>query len=429
LLREIGETMVTTFNMDSLLSVIAQGLPHLGVQACYLSLYENPKKPASGSRLLLAYDQNGCKPLPPEGKRFASTSLIGGPGLRKHQACIFVVEALYSRKDQLGFVVLVLPTDLASICGALRSQLSSAIQGILLLHERQKVEAQLHLHQNELEKMVTARTIQLIEANTQLEMEIFERKKAEKEIRALNIGLEQRVQERTQQLEAANTELEAFTYSVSHDLRAPLRGIAGFTRILQDEHIKQLDDEGKRLFERILVSTKQMNTLIDDLLGFSRVSQKAINKQYIDGIEIENLAREIMNELQSQTPARNVVFDVEPVPGCTADFALFRQILVNLLSNAYKYSRNQETASIRLGYRENSYFVSDNGVGFDMKYASRLFGVFQRLHRSDEFEGTGVGLATVHRIVTRHGGNIWAVAAPDKGAIFYFTLSKKEDQP
>jgi DNA-binding LacI/PurR family transcriptional regulator/signal transduction histidine kinase len=427
-LREIGETMVTTFNMDSLLSVIAQDLPSMGVQACYLSLYENPKKPASWARLILAYDQNGRKSLPPDGKRFASTRLVANNSLRKYQAGCLVVEALYSRKNQLGFVVLALPPDITSICGALRGQLSSAIQGILLLQERQKAEAQLQLHQNELENMVSARTIQLLEANLQLEQEIFERRKAEAEIRALNTSLEQRVQERTLQLEAANKELEAFTYSVSHDLRAPLRGIAGFTRMLLDEHSEQLDDSGKMLFERIVVSTKQMNTLINDLLGFSKLGQKPLNKQAISGIQMENLAKEIMEELWAQSPERKLNFEVEPMPGCKADFALVKQVLVNLLSNAYKYSRNRETAHIRFGYSDNTYFVSDNGVGFDMKYANRLFGVFQRLHRNDDFEGTGVGLATVHRIVTRHGGKIWAVSVPDKGAIFYFTLAKQDNE-
>jgi signal transduction histidine kinase len=239
----------------------------------------------------------------------------------------------------------------------------------------------------------------------------------------MNEELEQRVQERTAELRAANRELEAFTYSVSHDLRAPLRAITGFARILLEDHAPQLPDEAQHSLHIVDNSARQMGRLIDDLLTFSRLGRLELTKRPVAPTD---LVRQVLEDLQAERAGRQVEIELGDLPPCWAEPSLLKQVFVNLLSNALKYSRRRPVAHIEVGCRQNGgervYFVKDNGVGFDMQYANKLFGVFQRLHRADEYEGTGVGLAIVQRIVHRHGGSIWAEAAVDQGATFYFTL-------
>jgi light-regulated signal transduction histidine kinase (bacteriophytochrome) len=239
----------------------------------------------------------------------------------------------------------------------------------------------------------------------------------------LNEELEQRVQERTAELEAANKELEAFSYSVSHDLRAPLRAIDGFTRMFQDSCGEKIPSESRPYLERVINNTKRMSRLIDDLLRFSRFSRQPLNKK---SVAMGALVHEVFQELLSSETGRQIEVCVGGLPDCQADPALLKQVLFNLFSNAIKFTRQRQTAVIEVGSQEEDgeciYFVRDNGAGFDMKYADKLFGVFQRLHSWDQFEGTGIGLANVQRIVHRHGGRIWATAEVDKGATFYFTL-------
>ncbi|MBC8139773.1 MAG: PAS domain S-box protein [Fibrella sp.] len=261
-----------------------------------------------------------------------------------------------------------------------------------------------------------------------LSLDITERKNTEAAIQQMTTILEQRVAERTAALEAANKELEAFSYSVSHDLRAPLRAIDGFSRIVVEEHGKQLPAEAQEYLKDVRANAKQMGMLIDDLLAFSRLSRQAIKPQNVDMTE---LAHFCFKELNRGNGARHVDFRIHDLPPCPGDAALLKQVWLNLISNALKYSANRNPAIIEVGSSTSTegttYFVRDNGVGFNMKYAHKLFGVFQRLHRAEEYEGTGVGLAIVQRIVHRHGGTVHAESIVDTGTTFFFTIPKIAD--
>jgi len=254
-------------------------------------------------------------------------------------------------------------------------------------------------------------------------IEITGRKEAENALRKLTQELEQRVEERTAQLEESNRELEAFTYTVSHDLRSPLRAIDGFTRILLEEYGGKLDEEGKRLLKVIIDNTQQMDQLITDLLVLSRVTRHQIKKLPVD---MEGLLNAVYNEIISEDNLNSLDFVTGELPTGTGDPNLLRQVWKNLLGNAVKFTSLREKRIVEVGgYREsgyNIYFVKDNGVGFDPRYGNKIFGVFQRLHGAKEFSGTGIGLAIVQRVVNRHGGEVWAEGDLGKGAVFYFSL-------
>jgi light-regulated signal transduction histidine kinase (bacteriophytochrome) len=232
--------------------------------------------------------------------------------------------------------------------------------------------------------------------------------------------------ERAVELEAANKELEAFAYSVSHDLRAPLRHVAGYAELLQKQASSLLDDKSRRYLKTILESAKRMGDLIDDLLSFSRIGRAETNKAVVN---LDQLVAQVAAELGQQTSGREIAWKIGPLPVCHGDHSMLKVVVVNLLSNAIKFTRTQPRAEIEIGCadgRENQIelFVRDNGAGFDMQYVNKLFGVFQRLHRPEEFEGTGIGLATVQRIIHRHGGEVRAEGAVGRGATFYFSLPK-----
>jgi PAS domain S-box-containing protein len=543
-LREIGQALITTFDVQELMNVLAEGLLRLDMPSAYLSLYKDPQQPTEWSRLLLAYGENGRVELGPDGQRFPSRRLVP-EGMLPERQYNLVAEPLYFRENQLGFVLFEVGPRDGAIYDVLRGEISSALRGALLLRARAQAEAALERAYAEVEQQVEERTAELrheiaerirveealaherallrtvidllpdpiytkdsigrktlanradlrnmgfqteAEALGKTDSDVFPteiaakfwaddqavlqagkpllnreeiivtgdgqqrwqltskvplhnsvgqviglvgvgrditaRKRAEEEVRRLNEELEQRVVERTAQLEAANKELEAFSYSVSHDLRAPLRAIDGYSGILQEDYAPNLPAEVVRHLDIIRQNAQQMGRLIDDLLNFSRLGRQPLSKQAVDTAK---LVQQVLDSLNSEQEGRRVEISIGELPVCQGDPALLRQVWINLLSNALKFTRQREMARIEIGCQTNAdgepvYFVKDNGVGFDMQYAGKLFGVFQRLHRAEEFEGAGVGLAIVQRIVRRHGGRVWAEAEPGGGATFYYTL-------
>jgi PAS domain S-box-containing protein len=260
-------------------------------------------------------------------------------------------------------------------------------------------------------------------------VDITERKHFQEELEKLNTGLELKVQQRTALLEAANRELEAFSYSVSHDLRAPLRHINGYVDMLNRKYYEKLDDKARHYLDTISGASKTMGTLIDDLLNFSRTGRQELSTSVID---FNLLLKEVLRELEPVIRDRNILWSIQNLPEVHGDYNLLKRVWTNLLDNAVKYTRNQPSAKISVSCRtekENFVFcVRDNGVGFDMKYAHKLFGVFQRLHTQSEFEGTGIGLANVQRIIHKHAGTVWAESEKGMGASFFFSLPKSKEE-
>ncbi len=298
----------------------------------------------------------------------------------------------------------------------------------------QRAESELRLHRDQLEELVAERTAKLEAANENLRQEMTQRKQAEEALQKAHDELEVKVSERTKELAEANKELEAFSYSVSHDLRAPLRGMDGFSQALLEDYAHKLDATGKDYLQRVRAATERMGDLIDDLLALSRVARTEMKRETVD---LGMLAQSVAAGLRKTEPERQVELTIQEGAIAEGDTHLLRALLENLLNNAWKFTSKQPRARIEFGAVRNAecrmpnadldeadmvYFVRDDGVGFDMAYADKLFGAFQRLHSVAEFPGTGIGLATVQRIVHRHGGRVWAEGAVDQGATFYFTL-------
>lgn len=262
-----------------------------------------------------------------------------------------------------------------------------------------------------------------------------------REVMALTVELDKRVEERTtalsraqkeleqknERLEAAYREMEAFTHSVAHDLRAPLRHLQCFANVLSEDYGGVLDEQGKDYLERLIQTAEQMDVLFDELLRFARTSQQPINRSQVD---FDPMVRQIVQEFQAEAGARPIEWLLSPLPAVQGDTLMLRQVWVNLIGNAFKYTRNQANPRIEVLQEsrngEHIFSVRDNGVGFDMRYAEKLFNIFQRLHSVADFEGTGVGLALVRRIIERHGGRVWAESKPGNGAVFYFSLPREQ---
>jgi len=298
------------------------------------------------------------------------------------------------------------------------------------LERRRAVEADLRRTCAELEARVAERTAEAVRANEQLQQEILDRRRTEQSLRysetllrRLHEDLEDHIAERTSELTRTIGELEAFSYSISHDLRAPLRAINGFAAILREEHAERLTSDGDELLMKIETNASKMAQLIDGLLDFSRLARAESMSTEID---MSALVRAVAAELAGEPDSRKVDIVVGPLPPVVGDEAMLRQVWANLISNAIKFSAPRATPRIDIGGEaretERIYHVTDNGVGFDMTYAEKLFGVFNRLHRADEFPGVGVGLALTRRIVARHGGRIWAESRDGAGATFHFAL-------
>ncbi len=271
-------------------------------------------------------------------------------------------------------------------------------------------------------KNTAGKVIQWFGTNT----DVDELKRAEEEVSRLNLQLEQRVIERTAQLQEANKALDAFSYSISHDLRAPLRAVDGYSKMIVEDYADNLDSEGLRMLGTIRSESRRMGQLIDDLLAFSRLGRQEIRLAPID---MTMLVRSVFNQIAAAHPERKLNLELQALPAATGELSMIRQVWVNLISNAVKFTKNMESAEIEIGGSKDEgqlhYFVRDNGAGFDMRFAGKLYGVFQRLHSEAEFECTGVGLALVQRIVERHGGRTWAEGKINQGASIYFVLPNK----
>ena len=332
-------------------------------------------------------------------------------------------ETHVSRGYSLGAVDYILAPIVPEI---LRAKVVVFVELYKITEQVRRQAEDLQLAHAELEARVALRTAQLAVANEALQVEAREREQAQESLRQLNLKLEERVSDRTFELRAANEELEAFSYSIAHDLRAPFRQIHGYVQLLMEGFSKELPLEAQNYLKRIGSKSREMGRMVDDLLNLFGVVRQRFEFASVD---LNKIVQEVVANIKESVPDRNIVWKMGKLPVQNCNYGLIKQVFDNLLSNAVKYTRPRNPAEIEIGCdrsdQEDVIFVRDNGVGYDMAFSERLFGVFQRLHRAEEFEGTGVGLALASRIIRKHGGNIWAKGKIDQGATFYFTLRKR----
>ncbi len=373
----------------------------------------------------------GTFPLKPDsgGYRFEHSYLVGFQSVVQRERNLGTLYlkadmgAIYERFQRYGVIVALVIALSFLLAYLLSRRLQKKIsKPILALAETAKAISDRHDYSVRATKSDDDELGLLTDAFNHMLIQIEEQNG---EITLFNQKLEQKVIERTREIEIANKELEAFSYSVSHDLRAPLRSIHGYMNIFHEEYSDKFDDEARRLINIILKNAKKMGQLIDDLLAFSRLGRKELAKQTIS---MKDMVRHVWEEQEQLAGDRHIELVLKEIPEAYVDTATIRQLWVYLVSNAMKYTRHKEKAIVEIGSEEEedklTYYIKDNGAGFDMRYYDKLFGVFQRLHTDKEFEGTGVGLAIVQRIISKHGGAIWAEARPNEGATFFFSLSK-----
>ena len=411
-LREISEMLMSSPRLSDVLDVITLELPRLGIHSCYLSLFEDVEHSLEWSRLILAYNADGRISLEQGGVRFQSRQLIPQTILSDVRSLGFVAEALYSKDERLGFMLLGVDAEDAVVCGALRGLLSNALQGVILQEQREQAEQQLLHYQKNLEKLIEDRTFELHQTNQQLENEIAEREQSKLERESL-----------IQELEAKNAELEQFAYTVSHDLKSPLVTIKGFLGFLKEDvvsgNFKRLEADINRIDE----ATQKMNNLLSDLLELSRIGRMMNDPE---NIPLKILVEEAIQLTEGRLQEHGVELVVsDSLPIIVGDHQRLLEVIQNLIDNAAKFMGGQTQPKIEIGVdgTDNDMpviYVRDNGVGIEAEFHERIFGLFNRLHPN--VEGTGVGLALVKRIIEFHGGRIWVQSEAGKGATFCFTL-------
>jgi len=415
-LREISEMLMSSHSLADVMDVVVLELPRLGIKAGYLSLFEDVKQSIEWSRLILAFDERGRLDLDRDKVRFASNQLVPENMLSRSGPFGLVAEALYSKAEKLGFMLLEVDAAQSVVCGALRGLLSSALQGVILNAQREQAEEQLRHYQKNLENLVDARTLELRQSNQHLEDEIVEHQRTQAERERL-----------IQELESKNAELERFAYTVSHDLKAPLITIKGFLGFVQEDALSGNIGRLEADIHRIGEAADKMHTLLNDLLELSRIG-RMMNQS--EAVLFADLLRDAIELIQGRLQEHEVKINITTeLPIVYGDRQRLLEVVQNLLDNAAKFMGDQTEPQIEIGVQgfENDMpilYVRDNGIGIDPQYHERIFGLFNRLDQ--EVEGTGIGLALVKRIVEIHGGRIWIESELGHGATFFFTLPKMQ---
>jgi len=415
-LREISEMLMSSHSLADVMDVVALELPRLGIKAGYLSLFEDVKQSIEWSRLILAYDEHGRLDLDQEKVRFASNQLVPENMLSRSGPFGLVAEALYSKAEKLGFMLLEVDAAQSVVCGALRGLLSSALQGVILNAQREQAEKQLRHYQKNLENLVDARTFELRQSNQHLENEIAEHQRTQAERERL-----------IQELESKNAELERFAYTVSHDLKAPLITIKGFLGFVREDALSGNTQRLGADIQRIGEAADKMHALLNDLLELSRIG-RMMNQP--EAVPFADLLKDALELIQGRLQERDVKINIAmELPIVYGDRQRLLEVVQNLLDNAAKFMGGQTKPQIEIGiqgYENNKVilYVRDNGIGIASQYHERIFGLFNRLDQ--KVEGTGIGLALVKRIVELHGGRIWVESELGQGATFFFTLPKMQ---